>query len=658
MAVENWRCQALPREGSDHSTLLGFPFSVSRTKRAPFGIQKMWFLHTDFLRMVSDSWNMPVHGSLDFIFTYKLKRLKGVIKEWNLAVFANIHSRLKQDQLRLSETRLQHNTMPNQKARKQWLVEGSSNTTFFHNSIRIRRSSNTISELTDSDGHTISDYDQLRDHVLQLYEEKFNGNESNLDASLFYYEHVGISEEESLAMDKIPTPDEIKQAIPNGVNSSLIIVLPKVRGANTLRNFRPIGLSKFFFKIFTKILATKLGSVLDKLVSEEQVAFMKGRNIHENISLASEMVNELHIKRKDGNIGLNIDISQAFDMSLNNLVDLLGKYQRDSGQTVCRQKIKIYHGGCSLTRMNYLANHLGMTVATFTDRYLGVKIMSCTVRYHHISGVVEKIKSQLASWKGFLLSFHDHLVLVTSVIANYSIHNMDIYKWPRKFILQCERAIRNFIWPGDSNVSHVVVVAYDKVCFPFEEGGLGLTRMATMNDAMLMKLWWKIRSSKKKWAGFLRAKFFGRNGYIKVNGLKSSILQDIRRVYKLVEYNTKVLLGDGINTSLYYDAWFSNNSIAAILNGYTLDRNVLVSTILVDGPWNIPVENLDHMAAAGLDINLLPTPTVGKDVRIWMPDYKVAFTVSSAKELIRQKYPKFDGASILWRKEVHPTLAA
>ncbi|XP_026400459.1 uncharacterized protein LOC113296367 [Papaver somniferum] len=259
---------------------------------------------------------------------------------------------------RLSETRLQHNSMLKKKARNQWLVEGSSNTTFFHNSIRIRRSSNTISELIDSDGHTISEYDQLREHVVQFYEDKFNVHESDLDASLFDYEHVGISEEESLAMDKIPTPDEIKQAvfdlgddsapgpdgfsgcfyrhcwdiineylikaiifcwntghIPNGVNSSLIILLPKVTGANTLRNFRPIGLSNFFFKIFTKILATRVGSVLDKLVSEEQVAFMKGRNIHENISLASEMVNELHIKRKDGNIGLKLDISQAFDTS-------------------------------------------------------------------------------------------------------------------------------------------------------------------------------------------------------------------------------------------------------------------------------------------------------------------------------------------------------
>ncbi|XP_026396010.1 uncharacterized protein LOC113290643 [Papaver somniferum] len=151
---ENWRCKALPREVSDHSTFLGYSFSVPRPKRAMFRIQKMWFLHANFLRM----------------------RLKGVIKEWNILVFGNIYSRLKQDQLRfeaaalrsdvdpsdvtninlmkdamskLSETRLQHNTMLKQNARNQWLVEGSSNSSFFHNSIRIRRSANTISELVD-----------------------------------------------------------------------------------------------------------------------------------------------------------------------------------------------------------------------------------------------------------------------------------------------------------------------------------------------------------------------------------------------------------------------------------------------------------------------------------------------------------------------------
>ncbi|XP_026399682.1 uncharacterized protein LOC113295565 [Papaver somniferum] len=645
----------------------------------------------------------------------------------------------------LSETRLQQMTMLKQKSWNNWLVEGSSNSSFFHNSIRIRKSSNTISELVDSNGTCITYYEQLRDHVVQYYEDKFNGQELDNEGDLFDFEHDSVSVEESNAMDKIPTPEEIKQAvfdlgsdsapgpdgfsgcfyrhcwdiiqedlikailhcwnsghIPNGVNSSLIIFLAKVRGANTLRNFRTIGLSNFFFKIFTKILATRLGSVLDNLVSEEQVAFMKGRNIHENISLASEMVNELHFKRKDGNIGIKLDISQSFDTtflaeilrkirdkkmtpmvtrggvsptylffaddimifckgnskSLHNLVDLLGKYQRASGQTVCHQKSKIYYGGGSSSWCTYLANYLGMSVATFPDRYLGVQIMPGTVRYRHICNVVEKIKNKLAGWKGRLLYFHDRIVLVKTVISSYSIHNMAIYNWPRKFILQCERAIQNFIWSSDSNVSRAVVVAYDKICCPYEEGGLGINRMATMNKALLMKLWWKIRISKKKWDFYLKAKFFYRNGSIKNSGVKSTILPGVRSVYNLVEKNTKVLIGDGRDTSLYYDIWYANISISEALNDYTLDNTVRVSDVLTDGQWDIPYIHLQRMVAAGLEMHTMPMPIGGADTRVWMPELTGEFSVKSATSLVRHKYPNLKGEKLLWRKEVHLVLTA
>ncbi|XP_026459210.1 uncharacterized protein LOC113359853 [Papaver somniferum] len=732
---------------------------------------------------VEDSWNAPAHGSPDFIFPYKMKRLKVVMKEWNLRVFGNIHSRLKHDQLRfetaarnsdedagdipklnamkdsmtaLSNTRQHQAIMLKQKSRNQWLIEGSSNTTFFHNNIRIRRSDNTISELVDAGGVTITDYDQLRDHAVQYYEDKFNGQELDMEENLFDFEHPSISAEQSLDMDEIPTPEEIKQVvfeigsdsapgpdgfsgcfyrhcwgiiqddltksiiycwnsghIPNSVNSSLIILL-------------------------AKILATRLSSVLDKLVSEEHVAFMKGRNIHENISLASELVNELHIKRKDGNLGLKLDISQAFDTgswwcnwlldilssarisillngnpegyfkiniglrqgdplsplifvliedvlsrnitklfrdkkmtplvtqngispthlifaddimifckgnlkSVHNLIDLLGKYQAALGQTVCRQKSKIYYGGGSLSMRTYLVDILGMSVATFPDRYLGVQIMPGTVRYHHICNVIERIKAQLAGWKGRLLSFHDCIVLVKSVIVSYSIHNMAVYKWPRKFILQCERAIRNFIWTGDSNISHAVVVAFDKVCCPYEEGGLGLTRMATMNKALIMKLWWKIRNSKKKWVGFLRAKFFGRNGCIKKYGVKSTIFPGIRWVHQLVENNTRVLLGDGRNTTLYYDIWCTDVCLAEILNDQTLERTIMLGDFWNGDHWVFPAIHLERLAAAGVDVNQLPTITGGEESMVWMPDLKGNFSVSSAKELIRKKISSSGG---------------
>ncbi|XP_026428416.1 uncharacterized protein LOC113324313 [Papaver somniferum] len=49
------------------------------------------------------------------------------------------------------------------------------------------------------------------------------------------------------------------------------------------------------------------------MVSSQQGAFIKGRNIHEKIVLSSELVNELDIKRRGGNVVLKIDITQAYD---------------------------------------------------------------------------------------------------------------------------------------------------------------------------------------------------------------------------------------------------------------------------------------------------------------------------------------------------------
>ncbi|XP_026433635.1 uncharacterized protein LOC113331064 [Papaver somniferum] len=541
----NWRCKALPREVLIIQRLLGFHSLLRGLGVLLFVSKKMWFSHPDFLRMVEDSWKTPVYGNLDFIFPYKLKRLKEAIKLWNQTVFGNVNARLKQAQLKFEVACRNSDEDPFNTSKLNIMKDSlvavqdvrMQHLTMFN--INIRRSANTISELVTEDGVTISEPIQLRDHVVSYYESKFNGVELPIEDNLFDYEHESISLIERKMLDAIPSLDEIKSAvfdlgansapgpdgfsgcfyrhcwdiiqqdlhsaivhawtsksIPKGSNSSLIILIAKVRGADSLRKYRPIGLSNFFFKIFTKILATRLGRVLNKLVSEEQVAFMKGRNIHENISLDSEMVNELHIKRKDVNLGLKLDISQAFDTvnwsfimegnmnSLRSLVKLLDSYQQASGQRVCREKSKIYFGGGSLSRRHTIAAFLGMEVTHFPDRYLGVKVMPGAVRYHHISNVVDQLKEKLS--------------------------------WPVKFIQQSERVIRNFLWSGDSNLSRAFVVGFDKVCSPVEEGGLGITSLKTMNKDLLMKLWWSIKSFSKKWARFLESKFTCRDGRLKM----------------------------------------------------------------------------------------------------------------------------------------------
>ncbi|XP_026400273.1 uncharacterized protein LOC113296154 [Papaver somniferum] len=133
----NWRCKALPRLCSDHSPLVGFAFDSPRPKRAPFRIQKMWLSHPSFLEFVKDNWSVRLDGAPPFVFTSKLKRLREALKIWNRLV---ADARKAVDCVRSDLA-----TMLKQKSRTSWLEDGDQNTRFFHNSIRMRRSQNTIS---------------------------------------------------------------------------------------------------------------------------------------------------------------------------------------------------------------------------------------------------------------------------------------------------------------------------------------------------------------------------------------------------------------------------------------------------------------------------------------------------------------------------------
>ncbi|XP_042497663.1 uncharacterized protein LOC122076432 [Macadamia integrifolia] len=81
--------------------------------------------------------------------------------------------------------------------------------------------------------------------------------------------------------------------MPKGINNNFLILIPKVDGAETLDKY-----VYFFCKIFSKVLAMRLERFLPILISEEQEAFQKGKLIHDNISVASELANLMYSATK------------------------------------------------------------------------------------------------------------------------------------------------------------------------------------------------------------------------------------------------------------------------------------------------------------------------------------------------------------------------
>lgn len=97
------------------------------------------------------------------------------------------------------------------------------------------------------------------------------------------------------------------------LNLAYITLLPKTVDASMVKGYQPISLIHSFAKLVTKILAARLAPTLPKLVSNNQSALVKGRNIHDNFLLVQQLARAVH-KSKEPHILLKLYISKAFDM--------------------------------------------------------------------------------------------------------------------------------------------------------------------------------------------------------------------------------------------------------------------------------------------------------------------------------------------------------
>ncbi|XP_026451446.1 uncharacterized protein LOC113351723 [Papaver somniferum] len=376
----DWGYKVDARVVSDHSPLMGEGVNIPRPTNVPLRFQKMWLEHPGFMKVVEDSWAEPVNGDPAFTLIYKLKRLKIILKEWNLKIFGNVQVEIKEEeklvqekmiisysnphdeqaladlvmaQNDLNSKEVPHCIMMKQKSRIKWATKGSSNTNFFHTNVKIRQTRNMICELEDEKGNIVADQDKITDVLVKFFHHKFQYKEVTIDDSLLDIIPNLISDQDQVMIEVVPELEEIKNAVfsmnadgapgpdsfsgnsilleekiyPKGREFQFLVLLPEVHGAKKPNQFRPIGLSNFNFKIFTQILATRMNDLMSKLVSKQQAAYIKGRSIHEQVMLASELVNEMKHTIRGGNVGLKLDISQAYDsVSWDFLFKVLRKY--------------------------------------------------------------------------------------------------------------------------------------------------------------------------------------------------------------------------------------------------------------------------------------------------------------------------------------------
>ncbi|KAL0292016.1 UNVERIFIED_CONTAM: hypothetical protein Sangu_3258200 [Sesamum angustifolium] len=275
------------------------------------------------------------------------------------------------------------------------------------------------------------------------------------------------------------------------VNTTVLALIPKVNLPSYVSDYRPISCCNVLYKVITKVIVQRMQPVLHLLIDHSQTAFVPGRSIADNILLAQELLAGYNQRRLPPRCTLKVDIQKAYDSwngifcwryrvqnaahfqyhwkckelgilnlcfaddvllfckahipSIQVLKDTLNEFAALSGLNVNPEKSQIILSRAVQQERQQIIDCLGFQEGFLPIRYLGVPLTSSRLTIADCRPLLTKVDTRLAGWSHHNLSYAGRVQLIRRGNAK---------------------------------------VAWDQICKPKEEGGLGIRSMTVSNKAL------------------------------------------------------------------------------------------------------------------------------------------------------------------------------
>ncbi|KAL0389455.1 UNVERIFIED_CONTAM: hypothetical protein Scaly_0302600 [Sesamum calycinum] len=316
------------------------------------------------------------------------------------------------------------------------------------------------------------------------------------------------------------------------LNHTIIALVPKSEHSPSVADYRPISCCNVIYKVITKIIADRLSPALEQLIDSSQAAFVGGRNITDNIFLAQENGSAVLEETDFTCCTINVDLRKAFDSvswaflseysmgtrpnsdfnfhpkceklkithllfaddlmlfsrgdlpSIHMLMECLQEFRDVSGLAVNTAKSNIFTADIQDDILDEVLAMTEFARGHIPVRYLGIPLAAQRLSVTDYSPLVDQIAGCIRKWTAKSLSFAGRLELR---YPGSEYFWLQVFPLPMAVVEKIHRLCRAFLWN-----SKRAPVAWEEICHPKEEGGLGIQHIQSWNVVLLARVLWNI----------------------------------------------------------------------------------------------------------------------------------------------------------------------